>query len=102
VEAEYQTRHVYNQFVIAVEDRDELKAWLQESGVGTEIYYPMPMHLQPCYRELSYKEGDFPVSEAAARETLALPVHPAMPAEDVEYVSQLIADFCRRGGEARA
>jgi dTDP-4-amino-4,6-dideoxygalactose transaminase len=99
VETEYQTRHVYNQFVIALENRDGLKARLQENGVGTEIYYPLPMHLQPCYKDLGYRAGDFPVSEAAARETLALPVHPAMSVEDIEYVAQLIIDFC---GETRA
>jgi dTDP-4-amino-4,6-dideoxygalactose transaminase len=101
VEADYQTRHVYNQFVIGVPARDSLKAWLQENGVGTEIYYPLPMHLQPCYKELGYHEHDFPNSEAAARETLALPVHSGMPAEDIEYVSELIIDFCKTGAQVQ-
>jgi dTDP-4-amino-4,6-dideoxygalactose transaminase len=95
VEADYQTRHVYNQFVIGVPSRDKLKEWLRENGVGTEIYYPLPLHLQPCYRDLGYKEGDFPNSEKAARQTLALPVHSAMRTEDIEYVSELIVEFCR-------
>jgi len=97
VEADYQTRHVYNQFVIGVPARDKLKGWLQENGVGTEVYYPVPLHLQPCYRDLGYRENDFPNSEAAARETLALPVHSGMPEEDVEYVSELITDFYKTG-----
>ena len=93
VETDYQTRHVYNQFVISVPSRDKLKAWLQENGVGTEVYYPLPMHLQPCYNHLGYRENDFPNSEAAARQTLALPVHSALTAEEVEYVSQMVCSF---------
>lgn len=101
VEAEYQTRHVYNQFVIGVPARDSLKAWLQENGVGTEVYYPLPLHLQACYKDLGYHEHDFPNSEAAARETLALPVHSGMPAEDIEYVSELIIDFYKTGAQVQ-
>jgi len=101
VEADYQTRHVYNQFVISVPARDNLKAWLQENGVGTEIYYPLPMHLQPCFKDLGYHEHDFPNSEAAARETLALPVHSGMPGEDIEYVSELIIDFYKTGAQVQ-
>ena len=96
VEADYQTRHVYNQFVIGVPARDRLKAWLQENGVGTEIYYPLPLHLQPCFKDLGYRENNFPNSETAARQTLALPVHSGMPAEDIEYVSELIIDFYKK------
>jgi dTDP-4-amino-4,6-dideoxygalactose transaminase len=92
-EAEYQTRHVYNQFVIRVPHRDRLKQWLQENGIGTEVYYPLPLHLQPCYDKLGYRENDFPVSELAARQTLALPIHSAMSHEDIEYVAQMIIDF---------
>jgi dTDP-4-amino-4,6-dideoxygalactose transaminase len=94
MEAEYQTRHVYNQFVINVPGRDELRAALQESGVGTEIYYPLPIHLQPCYQNLGYKEGDFPVSEAAARRTLALPIHSALSEDDIRYICERIIEFC--------
>jgi dTDP-4-amino-4,6-dideoxygalactose transaminase len=101
VEADYQTRHVYNQFVIGVPARDSLKAWMQENGVGTEIYYPLPLHLQGCYKDLGYHEHDFPNSEAAARETLALPVHSAMPAEDIEYVSELIIDYYKTGARVQ-
>jgi dTDP-4-amino-4,6-dideoxygalactose transaminase len=82
--------------------RDHLKAWLAENGVGTEVYYPIPLHLQPCYRHLGYRQGDFPVSEAAALDTLALPVHPALSEEDLQYVCRSILDFYRQTGQAGA
>jgi dTDP-4-amino-4,6-dideoxygalactose transaminase len=91
--APYQTRHVYNQFVIRAPKRDQLKAHLQENGVGSEIYYPLSLHQQVCFRELGYREGDFPESEKAAREVLALPVHSAMADQDVDYVCQQIRAF---------
>lgn len=90
----YQTRHVYNQFVIRCEKRDELQRWLKKNGVSTEVYYPLPLHLQPCYQSLGYREGDFPESEKAAKRSLALPIHPAMSADDITYVCELISQFC--------
>jgi dTDP-4-amino-4,6-dideoxygalactose transaminase len=93
IPASFQSRHVYNQFVIRAGRRDQLKVWLEENGVGTEIYYPVPLHLQPCYRELGYGQGDFPEAERAARETLALPIHSALAPEDVEYIARLISSF---------
>jgi dTDP-4-amino-4,6-dideoxygalactose transaminase len=90
---EYQTRHVYNQFVIRCRKRDELQTFLRERGIGTEVYYPLPLHLQPCYNSLGYKEGDFPVSERLAGESLSLPVHSELPGEDLEYICQAIQDF---------
>ena len=89
----YQTRHIYNQFVIRAARRDELRQSLAGAGIGTEIYYPLPLHLQPCFRYLGYREGDFPVSESLARETLALPVYPELTPDDVEYVSSRILNF---------
>jgi dTDP-4-amino-4,6-dideoxygalactose transaminase len=94
--APYQTRHVFNQFVIRCPRRDELKSFLAGHGVGTEVYYPIPLHLQPCYRHLGYEPGAFPESERAAAEVLALPVHPALPEGAVERVAELIRAFYSR------
>jgi dTDP-4-amino-4,6-dideoxygalactose transaminase len=91
--AAYQTRHIYNQFVIQCEQRDELRQYLQQNGVGTEIYYPLPLHLQPCFSYVGYKQGDFPVSEKVARTSLALPIYPELQQDDLEYVAGLISSF---------
>ena len=93
VEAPYQTRHVYNQFVIRCPRRDELKAYLQKQGVGTEVYYPLSLHLQPCYADLGYAEGSMPVSEQASKEVLALPVHADLAEEDISYICELVRSF---------
>jgi len=93
--AEYQTRHIYNQFVIRAPRRDELQAYLKQQGVGTEVYYPLPLHLQPCYAFLGRNPGDFPVSEQLAGEALALPVHSELAPEDIEYVCDAITRFYR-------
>lgn len=96
VEAPYQTRHIYNQFVIRCSERDKLQTYLKEHGVGTEVYYPLSLHLQKCFSGLGYKAGDFPVSEKASGEVLALPVNPDVSAEDVEYVCRTIQSFYAR------
>jgi dTDP-4-amino-4,6-dideoxygalactose transaminase len=92
-QAPYQTRHVYNQFVIRSPRRDELKAHLQQHGIGTEVYYPLPLHLQPCYADLGHKDGSMPVSERASKEVLALPIHAELPGEDIEYICDAIRSF---------
>jgi dTDP-4-amino-4,6-dideoxygalactose transaminase len=93
VPASYQTRHIYNQFVIRAAERDRLKAHLEENGVGCDIYYPLALHMQECFRDLGYRAGDFPESEKAAREVLALPIHAALAEEDVDYVCAQIRGF---------
>ena len=87
--------HVYNQFVIRARDRDKLKSWLADRGVGTEIYYPLPLHMQECFVDLGYQKGDFPVAERAADEALAIPVYPELTANAQEYVVETIASFYR-------
>ncbi|RMH38286.1 MAG: DegT/DnrJ/EryC1/StrS family aminotransferase [Nitrospirae bacterium] len=85
--------HVYNQFTIRVQDRDRLHAYLAAQGIGTRIYYPIPLHLQECYRALGYREGQFPVSEQAAREVLSLPIYPELSVDQQHLVVETIKTF---------
>lgn len=86
-------RHVFNQYVIRVQRRDALQAFLKDHGVGSEVYYPVPMHLQRCFESLGHELGAFQESEAAARETLALPVYPELTDEQAAYVVGQVRDF---------
>ena len=86
-------RHVYNQYVIRAGNRDALREFLQSRGVSTEVYYPQALHLQECVLDGRYRQGDFPVSEAASAEVLALPIYPELSLEDKEYVVSAIKLF---------
>ncbi len=84
---------IYNQYVIRAPKRDELQAFLKEQGIGTAIYYPLSLHEQECFKELGYKRGDFPVSEQAAQETLALPIFAELTDEQIQYVAGKVKEF---------
>jgi dTDP-4-amino-4,6-dideoxygalactose transaminase len=90
-------RHIYNQFTVRVKERrDELRDFLNARGVGTEVYYPLPLHAQECFRYLGYGAKDFPVSGEAAQESLALPIFPELSPEQIKYVVDKIDEFFKK------
>jgi dTDP-4-amino-4,6-dideoxygalactose transaminase len=88
-------RSIYNQYVVRVPDRDAVKRKLTESGIATAIYYPIPLHEQECFKYLGHKTGDFPESERACREVLALPVYPELTDEQVKYVARTLLEVAQ-------
>ena len=97
--SEITSRHVYNQYVIRVKNnRDELRSFLTENNIFTEIYYPLPLHLQDCFASLGHKKGAFPESEKAANDTIALPIFPELTQEQLSYVTEKIDEFIKKYG----
>lgn len=88
--------HIYNQFVIGVPNRDGLREYLTTKGIGTEVYYPVPLHLQECLRFLGHREGDFPEAERACRDVLGVPIYPELSERQQEYVAQAVQEFYKR------
>ncbi len=90
--------HVYHQYVITLKEknRDELREFLTEKGIGTSIYYPKGLHQQKCFEYLGYKEGDFPVTERATKTTLALPIFPELTYEEQEYIVKSIKEYYKK------
>jgi dTDP-4-amino-4,6-dideoxygalactose transaminase len=93
---ELKNYHIYNQYIIRVQKRDELKKFLTENEIGNEIYYPVPFHLQDCFKNLNHKIGDFPESEKASNTSLAIPIFPELTKEQQEFVVQKIKEFIQR------
>ncbi len=93
---QYQNRHIFHQYVIRVPKRDRLKQFLAEEGIGTDIYYPLPLHLQECYAFLKYRRGDLPNSEKASEEVLALPIFPELTQDQQGAVVDQIKAFYRK------
>lgn len=89
-------RHIYNQFVIRVPQRQDLIAFLRRNNIGCEVYYPLPLHLQKCFSDLGYKEGDFPHAEKAARDTIALPIFPELTEDEQKLVVDTISSFYKK------
>ena len=87
--------HIYNQYIIRVEKRDELRQYLTDNSIGTEIYYPVPFHLQECFKNLGYMKGNFPNSERAGETTLALPIYPELSDKQLSYVVDKIKEFIK-------
>jgi len=88
-------RHIFNQYVIRISRRDQLQAFLQQRGIGTEVYYPIPMHLQECFAYLGHGVGAYAQSERAAKETLALPIYPELSEAQLRYVVESVGDFVK-------
>jgi dTDP-4-amino-4,6-dideoxygalactose transaminase len=88
--------HIYHQYVVRAWRRDELRSFLMQQGIGTEVYYPVPLHLQECFAYLGYRAGDLPESEQAAKDVVALPMFPELREDEQQRVVTAIAEFYSR------
>jgi len=88
--------HIFNQYVIRVKDRDNLKNYLNANNIGCEVYYPLCFHMQKCFEYLGYKEGDMPVAERISKEVLAIPVYPELTIEQIDYIVSKIEEFYKK------
>jgi dTDP-4-amino-4,6-dideoxygalactose transaminase len=95
------SRHIFNQYVLRVADRDALREHLQRQQIGNEVYYPLPMHLQECFAGLGYRAGDFPESEKAARDTVALPIYPELTPVQCQHVVRGLSSFYQARRQTR-
>ena len=86
-------KHVYHQYIIISENREELVSYLSQKGIKTLIHYPIPPHLQECYKYLNYKEGDFPIAENLSKTMISLPIYPGLEDENIKYVSEILNLF---------
>ena len=89
-------KHVYHLYQIRLDNRDELQKYLADKGISTVIHYPIPIHLQEAYKNLGYKEGDFPVTERLAKRILSLPMFPEITDEEIKYVCEAVKSFCSK------
>lgn len=89
--------HVYHLYVVATTRRDELMGYLKQKGIGCGVYYPLPLHLQPVYKDLGYSKGDLPVAEELCEQALALPLYPELKEEEQQYIIQVVREFFERG-----
>ena len=85
--------HAYHIYAVLAEKRNELKKYLEKKGIATVVHYPTPIHLQPAYKDLGYKRGDFPVTEDLAEKTISLPIFPEIKDSEIEYVCKTIREF---------
>lgn len=87
------SKHVYYVYTIRVKNRDGLQKYLKENKIASQIYYPVPLHLQPAYSSLGYKKGDFPITEKVCDEIISLPLFPELTKEEIEYISEKVNSF---------
>ena len=96
------SRHIFNQYVLRVADRDALREHLKQQQIGNEVYYPVPMHLQECFADLGHRKGDFPESEKAALNTVALPIYPELTTAQLQQTAQALTSFYAERSVSRA